>query len=344
MDKGSKQTPLHVSVRRKLVEHIAARGTPGGRLPPERELCQTLGVSYGTVRKALGQLVDEGLVIRNPPKGSFISYVQAPPKLGVVCGDGGFSPQLSPALLSGEMDVLSEAGCNVRLVNLRQDTEAELAKLDLDGLLWNSPPLSMLPLIERHMEKLPLVVAMLAAGPGSDHVRLPNNLVALDYAAVGRLRAGHFLSKGITRVACLGDGEDSATLHAFIQTLAAAGHEFNWKWWIKSAADVPERLPELIAKEGIRGVVSNGGRQLLETLFRTLQALAFPERLEVLPDLVHGVPELLRRYPWVEVEAVNEIPCRELGAAAAAALLAQLRTGVPTPTRLITTRLKRFTP
>jgi GntR family transcriptional regulator len=35
---------------------------PGGRLPPERELCQHLGISRVTLRKALAKLVDDGVL------------------------------------------------------------------------------------------------------------------------------------------------------------------------------------------------------------------------------------------------------------------------------------------
>ncbi|MFE3165393.1 GntR family transcriptional regulator [Streptomyces sp. NPDC059224] len=40
---------------------------PGGRLPPERELCQQLGISRVTLRKALGSLVEAGVL--NPSHG-----------------------------------------------------------------------------------------------------------------------------------------------------------------------------------------------------------------------------------------------------------------------------------
>ena len=40
---------------------------PGGRLPPERELCRQLGISRVTLRKALGSLVEAGVL--NPSHG-----------------------------------------------------------------------------------------------------------------------------------------------------------------------------------------------------------------------------------------------------------------------------------
>jgi DNA-binding FadR family transcriptional regulator len=45
---------------------------PDSRLPPERELCETLGVSRGDLRKALAVLESEGQVWRHVGKGTFI--------------------------------------------------------------------------------------------------------------------------------------------------------------------------------------------------------------------------------------------------------------------------------
>ena len=57
--------PLHVAIAEQLTAAIAA-GTlpPGTRLPPERELAESLGVSRMTVRQALGDLERDGLLRR----------------------------------------------------------------------------------------------------------------------------------------------------------------------------------------------------------------------------------------------------------------------------------------
>jgi GntR family transcriptional regulator len=45
---------------------------PGSRLPTEEELCRMFDVSRITTRKAVDMLVDEGLVLRQPGRGTFV--------------------------------------------------------------------------------------------------------------------------------------------------------------------------------------------------------------------------------------------------------------------------------
>ncbi|MCC7490471.1 MAG: GntR family transcriptional regulator [Gammaproteobacteria bacterium] len=45
---------------------------PGSRLPTEEELCRLFKVSRITTRKAVDMLVDEGLVLRQPGRGTFV--------------------------------------------------------------------------------------------------------------------------------------------------------------------------------------------------------------------------------------------------------------------------------
>jgi len=49
----------------------------GGRLPPERELCETLGLTRNALRRALDALEPEGVLWRHVGKGTFISDTMA---------------------------------------------------------------------------------------------------------------------------------------------------------------------------------------------------------------------------------------------------------------------------
>ena len=67
-------TPLYIqiaqSIRRQIDEGLIAMGEA---LPSERELCEITGVSRVTIRKAVGQLIDEGLLWRKQGSGTFVA-------------------------------------------------------------------------------------------------------------------------------------------------------------------------------------------------------------------------------------------------------------------------------
>lgn len=67
----------HVYVYLQVVHHIAeqirtGRLPAGARLPAERDLAEQYGVAVNTVRRAIRELRDRGLVITVPIKGTFV--------------------------------------------------------------------------------------------------------------------------------------------------------------------------------------------------------------------------------------------------------------------------------
>lgn len=65
--------PKHEQLRSILVRRITDELTPGDMLPGERQLGADHGVSRITVRAAIGQLVNEGLLVRIHGKGTFVA-------------------------------------------------------------------------------------------------------------------------------------------------------------------------------------------------------------------------------------------------------------------------------
>ncbi|MDX6329896.1 MAG: GntR family transcriptional regulator, N-acetylglucosamine utilization regulator [Streptomycetaceae bacterium] len=66
--------PLWVRAKGILQARIAGGELrPGARLPPERELCQLLGISRVTLRKALSALVDEGVLRATHGRGWYVT-------------------------------------------------------------------------------------------------------------------------------------------------------------------------------------------------------------------------------------------------------------------------------
>ncbi len=64
----------HAQVRKVILGAVKdAVLRPGDPIPSEKELTDILGVSLGTVQRALGHLVNEGVIVREHGRGSFIA-------------------------------------------------------------------------------------------------------------------------------------------------------------------------------------------------------------------------------------------------------------------------------
>ncbi len=69
------ETPYMLKADAVLIQlraWLAARGEGETRLPPERQLCEELGIKRGELRKALALLESDGVIWRHVGKGTFL--------------------------------------------------------------------------------------------------------------------------------------------------------------------------------------------------------------------------------------------------------------------------------
>ncbi|MCW3838119.1 GntR family transcriptional regulator [Sphingomonas canadensis] len=73
-------TPLYLQLARNLRDHIESGAVhPGCALPSERDLSEMAGLSRVTVRKGIGQLIAEGVLVRKQGSGTFVARrIEAP--------------------------------------------------------------------------------------------------------------------------------------------------------------------------------------------------------------------------------------------------------------------------
>ncbi|MBX3194402.1 MAG: GntR family transcriptional regulator [Microbacteriaceae bacterium] len=128
------------ALRARIVSGDLARDH---RLPPEPELAEEIGVSRGTLRRALATLIDEGLLTQIPGRGTFVTSAAADPggeRLSTLSED--FASQgipLDTRVLSSEAVVppadvagalqLAPGALALRLVRVRSTGSSPIALL-----------------------------------------------------------------------------------------------------------------------------------------------------------------------------------------------------------------------
>ena len=74
MENVEANIPRYIHIADNLVDQIeSGELAPGTRLPPERTLSELFGVNRLTLRRALGRLESQGLIIRKHGKGNYIA-------------------------------------------------------------------------------------------------------------------------------------------------------------------------------------------------------------------------------------------------------------------------------
>jgi len=71
---SSSPKPLYAQLKDAIMDYVDVNQLqPNAALPSERELCNMFGVSRLTVRKAIGILIQNGVVFQQPGKGTFVN-------------------------------------------------------------------------------------------------------------------------------------------------------------------------------------------------------------------------------------------------------------------------------
>ena len=73
-DPAHRDAPRHSRLRAAVLDALSAGDwSPGDKLPPETEIARSVGLSLGTVQKALARLASEHVLIRRHGHGTFVS-------------------------------------------------------------------------------------------------------------------------------------------------------------------------------------------------------------------------------------------------------------------------------
>lgn len=213
--------PKYLQVAERLRGEIASGSwAPGTQLPVERELADTLAVSVNTLRRAVSELVDEGIVQRRQGAGTFVSppaeaaaAEAEPPRgrrlVGVLVPS---TTYYYPRVVDGIQRVLRDAGVGVLLASSKYDPVIERdevrAMLDsgVQGLLL-VPNLHLLDDPQSYVDglhELPVPHVLVERRPPAPAPDDPTTYVGTDHTGGVCRAVRHLRSLGHERIGHLG--------------------------------------------------------------------------------------------------------------------------------------------
>ncbi|WP_019393680.1 GntR family transcriptional regulator [Priestia filamentosa] len=136
-------TPLYIQLKQTLTEDIN-KGvySPGEKLPIETDLCDIYGVSRITVRKAILDLVEDGLLTRQQGKGTFVQYPKAKRELFAVNGHAEYMSEMGKSpktkMLSFGLKAAKANIADILSISLESDV-LELQRI----LFYDDQPLTL---------------------------------------------------------------------------------------------------------------------------------------------------------------------------------------------------------
>jgi GntR family transcriptional regulator of arabinose operon len=143
---AKKYKPLYKKIENYIVEQIRSQNwKPRSRIPSENELSEQFGVSRITVKNALAELVERGVVNRHQGKGTFVADHYQEEMLAIPSVETTSSPaapkrtigfilprldnRFTANLLSGIEDALSEKGYQLLFSKSNDSQEEEILKI-----------------------------------------------------------------------------------------------------------------------------------------------------------------------------------------------------------------------
>ncbi|WP_419992533.1 GntR family transcriptional regulator [Streptomyces boninensis] len=347
--------PKYRRVAERLRREISdGNWAPGAQLPVERELADSLAVSINTLRRAVSQLVDEGVVQRRQGAGTFVRPQDAPPPtppepspavsrrlIGVLVPS---TTYYYPRVVDGIQRVLRDAGAGVVLASSKYDLGIESSELramretGVQGLLL-VPNLHLMDDPQGYVDglrELPVPYVLVERRPPHPAPDDPTTYVETDHAGGVYRALQHLRALGHRRIGLVGrrlTGTSELVARGFdaaarlLDVELVEGAVVRRELWTPADTAAYARH---CAQAGITAVFCHGDRDAAALIVHARQGgLAVPGDLAVVAydDEVAEVGD-------VPLTAVSP-PKSEVGALAAELLLRRLEAGEEAPTHRV---------
>lgn len=247
---------FNAAIKQYAYNELLSHPDDSVRIKSERELCTLYGISRPTVRKALAELEQEGVLIIRHGSGAFTNpaaakYRQNPNwrrTVGILFGFGNslVFDSYSWEVVHGAQQILEQNGMVVlpllQLAGTDDKATEEILRLQLDAVLWLHPDAGRLEVIQRlEAEGLPVVCV------GRDPGNFPGT-VMYNYRECGRNLARHFLKHGQRNPLLAADGRQTVyqeLVRGFEEEMEKAGNVFESRQLLLNLDSLEEDIRRL---------------------------------------------------------------------------------------------------
>ena len=199
--------PLYEQVRQHVLDYVTEHNLkPGDAIPTEAELAVRYGVSVGTVRRALLQLVDQGILYRQPGRGTFLTEQgrqKAKQRGFLACIVPYIRDAFASTLIAGAQHAAQQADYGLVLHNSygQPDLEEKLLRQSLaseQGIILLPVARGTLPSLMEELvhRRFPLIFVDRLPTPGAHHV----NYVISDNRGGAYAAVQHLIDLGHVRI------------------------------------------------------------------------------------------------------------------------------------------------
>ena len=209
---SQKPQPKYLQLKEALIHYLSDEHYKADqKLPTEHELIEQFNVSRGTIRQALAQLVNEGVLYKIQGSGTFFSgkLSNASPSSSLI---GVISPLITtyifPQIIQGITDIAQQRGYNIVLATSQTNPGKELGCIEqleakgIEGLLFDpafdfqgAPDEELLSFLKN------LAIPVVFMGTMIDDRDV--SFVSLDDKDAGFKATSYLIESGHRRIACI---------------------------------------------------------------------------------------------------------------------------------------------
>ncbi len=315
------------------------------RLPSERDLALSLGVTRYLLRDCLAELTRENVIQRGKTRQG-MQMIGLHPwtyRIGIVLYDGRPSPCIDNLpVLQGVMQFFERHPDYLPQIltfsNL-DDLFLQMEQYELSGCIWIvSHDDYMVKFASMPKKELVRHVFAVPGGSATVPCRLPGNMLRIGLESRECLLAG-LLEAGGTRIAYI--AINSFFRNALKSSLSRLGVAWDDSMWVSNIADIDELLPDILRRKQINAVLCDGSPGFYEHLLDVISRQPENERPILAVSDNWRFRKVLRVHPELKdtrflcESFVNAR--RTMGEAAGEMLIESLRTGQIQEIRIFST-------